>query len=149
MLTVNVLALHAGSEGITASVTVDVTCGFDVTGTLDFANTLPGGSSDTKDITLTNTGSKPITIDVYGTDWCTGTFNPDGTCLLPLTPYMPVGQTTYYNTSTKQLKLSLGEALPVIGNLPDNTLLEHFQMSVPFGQAAGAYQQTVTFSDAC
>ena len=130
MLTVNVLA-----EDITASVTVPSWCGFTVTGTLDFIDTYPGGSSDIKDLTLTNTGSDPIIITVYGTNWIDNSHT------------MPVGQTMYGTpTPSTALLVDPGEALPSIGNLPDNTLIEHFQMSVPYGQAQGSYEQTVTFT---
>lgn len=133
MLAVNVLA-NDGTD-VTASVTVPIICGYTVTGTLDFTNTLPGGSSDIKDLTLTNTGSIPIIITVYGIDWSDNSHT------------MPVGQTMYGNPSpSTALESSPGDPLPEIENLPSNTLIEYFQMSVPWGQAAGDYEQTVTFT---
>ena len=144
MLTVNVLALSGGTSNVPATVTVEITCGFTVTGNLNFANTNPGGSSDEKDLTLTNTGSLPITIDISGTDWCSGIGCPSTP-----TYSMPVGQTMYGTVTPSTALTSSGVALPQIGNLPSNTLVEHFQMSVPYGQAAGSYGQTVTFEDIC
>ena len=126
-----------------ASETITGTCGFTVTGTLDFADITVGIPSDVKSLTITNTGSVEATgtraVMISGSNWISGSNSMD------------VSQTKYDTDNTPTTSLpGTPTALPDIGNLPSNTLTEYFQVStVPYGQAAGAYHQTVTFTQAC
>lgn len=126
------------ADDVPATVTIQETCGFSIDGNLNFLPpVIAGSTSNTLGLTLTNTGSLPATVSLSGTPWTSG---PNS---------MPVGQTLYGDPSPITPLTGLPTALPAIGNLPSNTLVENFQMSVPAGQAAGAYAQTITFTVSC
>jgi hypothetical protein len=138
VLTIALLAVQVIAADIQASVTVPPTCGFTYSGNLNFASTTAGTSSDIKTLTLTNTGSQSITIQVNGTDWTYSTYT------------MSVGQTKHGITSPPTTSLTTTPAtLTSIGNLPSNTKDTYFQMSVPSGQTTGNYQQTITLTGSC
>jgi len=138
------LAMPASTNfDVQGTVTIAETCGFDVspkgTNALSFGQLLPGASNQPSapdNITVTNTGSIPVGIYVNGTDWTAGSLS------------MPVGKTEYGLTAPPSTPLTLlPPASPVttVGNLPSpNTASIYFDLSIPSGQAAGAYTQDIT-----
>lgn len=145
-----------GTTGVPATVTVEGLCQFTANTTaIDFDTVPPGQKSkvETRWVNLTTNNALGGSVNISGTNWCTGDFNPDGTCTNPPTPYMPVGQTKYdKNTAvdpTTALLLSPGTYL-INSSVP---IMEwddiSYQVTIPPLQAADTYSQTITYDFSC
>lgn len=136
-----ILAATTTIPQIQASVTVEKVCDLNINkGTLNFGSPLPGTTSNSDTVTLTNNGNTAITsLKVSGNDWSAGV------------PTMPVGQTEYDdNDDSVFTKLTLGGTNVFGGTLADNAYDNvDFHVVIPTDQAAATYSQAITFTFGC
>lgn len=129
------------TSATTTTTTPAPTCGLTVTSpNPDFLTLKPNQVSSEQIVTIQNTGTSPTsTLIIEGTDWGAG---------------FPVGQTHWalttftYGTGDNALMLSPGGSLgtSLSGGASQDV---HLEAQVPAGQAAAAYQQTITFTSGC
>ncbi|MEM7825161.1 MAG: hypothetical protein QXO27_04280 [Candidatus Aenigmatarchaeota archaeon] len=135
----------APSSNITASVNVPVSCGIKLTpNTINFGDVPTGSTSSIKTVDIKNTGSGSMEYckyEISGTDW---TKTGDS---------FAVENTDYKcsnSTGVNCLVVSFADLTATTTHFANiehgKTVSVDFQMSVPEGQAAGAYQQTITIT---
>jgi hypothetical protein len=128
----------ADTATLDASVTIPATCGIVVDPTtIDFGSVQTGGTSSVESTDVTNRGSVPAQISIRGTNWSgtSGSFD--------------VSYTKFGDTSSPATPLLASDQILFnsLGN--GDTASAYFRMSVPYGQSAGSYSQTITFTSTC
>ena len=148
LLTLNVLAAETKTATATASATVLGTCGIEATG-IGFGDLVPGQTYTNDNVYSTismPTGNQVVTPYIKGVDWTDGGTNTFG-----------VGQTHWSLTSTTLYGSMTALTIPVSddGDSLEDTVshgdpLEvYFKLSIPAGQVAASYTQTITFTVSC
>jgi len=138
ILAVNVLAGTGGPASITASATVQPVCGISATDIV-FGTVVPSStvSDKTSTISMPIGNTQTTSLTIKGEDWSDGGSNS-----------MPVTQ-TMWKSSGSYTALETTESAS-IGQVSFGTpLTVNFQLSVPAGQAAASYTQTITFTASC
>ncbi|HLD85079.1 MAG TPA: hypothetical protein VI968_00830 [archaeon] len=131
----------------TAETTIEETCGLSITAgnPIAFGQLIAGGNpSLAQPVSVKNTGSVSTTgFTVYGDGWQTN----------PVTVPMDVSRTSVSDDnelSWTNLALS-SSPVPIFDGIVLNgeTKIPEFRLSIPAGQAAGTYTQTITFTASC
>ena len=135
----------SGFTNVTNDMTFEVlqpTCGLS-TNDIDFDILQTGQISADNTITLTNTGNSPTTtLTTKGDDWI-GT--PSGSMTVGQTHWSLTGGQNYNSMTTLTTSdQSLGQQVS-----PGNPLPTYFKLSIPLGQLAASYTQTITFTGGC
>jgi len=142
MMMLTVYFVSADSSTATATATVPASCGISLNDTApDFGSVTAGSESSEVIIQVSNTGSVSANVTIEGTNWTDGGSNT-----------FAVGYTKYALTSgTYASKTALTEsAVQHMTDLANGDSDDSFlQMSVPSGQAAATYTQTITYTTVC
>ena len=135
-------AAYASSSNVLAQVTVISACIISLdTGSISFGSMAPGATSTDAEVNVNNTGNTQASVNVNGSAWSDGTHT------------MAVGQTRYsaspgtaYGSMTALTGTPAAATAPIAGGATTTT---YWKLSIPAAQAAGAYNQTITFSVSC
>lgn len=147
LLAVNVLAVEE-TVTATASATVLGTCGITASG-IEFGSLVPGQTYTGNDVYSTismPTGNQVVTPYIKGVDWTDGETNTFG-----------VGQTHWsldleedYSDMTALTTPELGDGDSLVDTVSHGDPLDvYFKLSIPAGQVAASYTQTITFTASC
>lgn len=145
LLAMNTSYAYTSSANVTGQVTVPAQCVISLNAsTMNFGSVAPGSDTGATNqiINVTNTGNAAATnTTIRGTQWSSGANT------------MPVGQTEYNTTSFTYgsgISLTSSDVALTGGNLGAGaSLLTYFGVGVPAAQAAGTYNQTITFTMNC
>lgn len=146
VLAMALLAVKGLAVNVDASVTVPGTCGLSVTGgsSIAFGSVVTGTTSGNQTVNVKNTGSVPTNpaisngFTVLGTHWTGG-------------PGMDVGYTDVSDDDGSTWSALTLAAQQIYSGIVSNgaTVNPQFQVSIPEGQAAASYSQTITFTASC
>jgi spore coat protein U-like protein len=135
-----VVMAETHTASVTASANVVALCGVEASPDIDFGNLVPGETSGTATVNVTNDGlsntaSSDITVD--GTTWSDGSHE------------MVVGQTEYKDDS---VWVPLTDSpVTIFGGLIPAASSDYidFRVTIPGNQPVGSYEQTITFTLEC
>jgi spore coat protein U-like protein len=135
-----VMAVETYTDTITATANVVALCGVEASPNIAFGDLVPGATSGTSTVNVTNDGlsntpSSDVTVE--GITWSDGTHT------------MAVGQTEYKDDS---IWVALtGSPVTIFGGLINAASSKYidFQVKIPGNQPVGLYTQTITFTLEC
>jgi len=116
-------------------------CGISVDfSTLDFGSLTPDGTSSVKSITITKTGTDPITdLTVEGSDWINGLGMPVTQTHWALSD-IDYGSMNQLETFSQSIGTDVSQESPA---------MVHFKLKIPLNQPSGGYTQAITFTSVC
>jgi len=131
---------------VTATANVVALCGVEAAPNINFNNLVPGETSGTSTVTVTNDGlsnTDSTDVTVEGINWDDGGVNT-----------MPVGQTEYDDGVVADWTALTASPVTIFGgviqSLPNtNYKTIDFHVKIPGNQPVGQYTQTITFTLEC